>query len=77
MEHNKVIKDIVRGTVRINVRLSGIDTVYYWKNDFRYDVSVWQTLPKKRKEIRNDSIATKEEIMAAKMEFWNKIKPVE
>jgi len=76
MEHNKVIKDIVRGTVRINVKMSFLDR-YYWLDNVTYHVAVWQTLPKKRKEIRNDSIASKEEIMAAKMEFWNKIKPVE
>lgn len=75
MEHNKVVKDIYRGTVRINVRLSGVDTVYYWKNDFRYDITVWQTLPKKRKEVQNYSAATKEEIIAAKLELWEKIKP--
>jgi len=73
MQHELIIKD-TRGTIRIDARLQ-IDSTYYWKNNFRYDISTWHIPKGKRKEVLNNSIATDAEIYAAKMELWNKLKP--
>ena len=78
MTHEKVIKDS-RGTVRIIVSL--ITDRYFMvdgenKRHWRYDVMIGHTPPKKRKEhFRVDSIATDAEILEAKMELYNLIKP--
>jgi len=76
MRHEKVIKD-ERGTVRIEVVLWVASP---WATDregraFRYDVNVWHKEPKKRSEVWSASIATPSEILEAKLELWNKIKP--
>lgn len=76
MEHEKIIKDS-RGTVAIVVKLWVGD---HWGKDangnqYRYDVTTWIIEPGKRKKIYGSGIATGEEIQAAKLEIWNKIKP--
>ena len=70
MEHTKTIKD-ERGTINIYVKL----WIDQWKKAHRYDVRVGHIAPRKRTEYFNDDVATPEEIQAAKMEFWNLIKP--
>jgi hypothetical protein len=76
MTYTKTIKD-ERGTVNITVKLwhdmfGGTDKQ---GNLFRYDVSVSHKEPKKRTEIWDMSIATPQEILDAKLEYWNLIKP--
>jgi len=76
MIHEKTIKD-ERGTVRIQVKFwndqwGGTDRD---GNSFRYEIQVWHTAPRKRTEVSNIDIATKQEIFEAKTEFWNLIKP--
>ncbi len=72
MEHEKHIKD-ERGRIRICVKLS----INEWKQDWSYSVRVSVIPPKKRAEIWNQTIATPEEILQAKLEFWELIKPTE
>lgn len=77
MTHEKIIKD-ERGTIRIKVK--------FWcdewgrkdinGNSFAYEAHVFHTAPRKRTEVINTGIATDSEVLAAKLEFWNKIKPV-
>jgi len=76
MRHEKVIKDS-RGTVSITVDLHSFAayTTDRQGNEYRYDVIVHHIAPKKRTPIYNDTIATPAEILAAKLELWNKIKP--
>lgn len=73
MEHVKTIKD-ERGTVRIVVTLS---ISAYWSNaGFEYRISVSVVPPRKRNERYDNSVATEEEKQQAKLEFWEKIKPL-
>jgi len=76
MVHEKIIKD-ERGEITIIVKLW---SDYYHSvdrdgNTFRYDVTVHHKAPRKRTLVVNSAIATQEEIQAAKMEYWNLIKP--
>lgn len=76
MNTELIIKD-KRGTIRIIVTLwlatySGADKK---GNYYRYDILVWHKPPKKKTEVLSTSIATDKEILDAKMEFWNAIKP--
>ena len=77
MTYEKIIKDS-RGKIRISVclitdRYFILDKVN--NRNWRYDVSVWHILPKKRTEYINSTIATDAEILEAKMELHNLIKP--
>lgn len=77
MKHTKIVKDS-RGLILIEVTLL-TDRFYCLdqerKMNFRYDVTVWHTPPKKRTAYVNNSIATDEEILAAKMELHDLINP--
>lgn len=73
MKHEKIIKD-ERGKVVIIISL-WISDFFASENIFRYDCIVEHTPPGKRKGINTPDIATEEEILQAKMELWNKIKP--
>ena len=77
MIHEKIIKD-KRGEIKIVVDFV---TFSHGQTDnggnyFRYDVGVVHKAPRKHHEVFNDSIATKEEIDATKMELWEKMRPV-
>ena len=76
MRHEKIIKD-ERGTVTIIIELWVCNNFGKDRNgnEYRYDISVLHKAPKKRNDVFNDTIATPEEILAAKLELWNKIKP--
>ena len=76
MKHEKIIKD-ERGSIRIEVTL-WTDTCRHknkHREDYEYQIRVWHKPPKKRIEIANHSIATDQEILEAKLEFWNLFKP--
>ena len=68
MRHEKIIKDS-RGTVRIVIYF---ETTY---GNIRWTINVWHKAPKKRSEVWSDNIATPSEILEAKLELWEKIKP--
>jgi len=70
MTYEKVIKD-ERGTVKIYVSL----IIDRRSSHFSYDVRVTNIPPRKRTEIYNSTIATPQEILDAKTELWNLIKP--
>ena len=76
MRHEKHIKD-ERGSIRIEVTFWSDEWHHYNKEneDYRYQIRVWHKAPKKRNEVINHMIATDQEIMDAKLEFWNLIKP--
>lgn len=76
MDYEKIIKD-ERGKIRIKVVLvtfsfGQTDIV---GNHFRYDTHIWHTPKGKRSEIFNPYIATDAEILEAKTELWNLVKP--
>jgi hypothetical protein len=76
MIHIKTIKDD-RG--KIGIRVSLIDMAYFHEEviNIRYDVSVFVTPKGKRKNKGIDiSFCSPKEIMDAKLELWNKLKPV-
>jgi hypothetical protein len=77
MLHEKIIKDS-RGQIRIVINL-WTDSMFGTDrsgNKFRYDVQrVMHKAPNKRTEVSNDSIVTDAEILEAKMELYNLIKP--
>lgn len=77
MEYTKTIKDH-RGTVKVIVKL--VTFGHYGKdingNEYRYDVRTTVILPRKRTEIYDNTIATQEEILSAKLELWQIIKPI-
>lgn len=80
MKHIKIIKD-ERGKFEIEVSLWIVRET--WEGDphgntFRYDVYVRFTPSGKRKDVKNNCIemVTAEQILEAKTEFWNSIKPV-
>lgn len=76
MEHEKIIKDDTRGTIRIVVRLWTSDNFKdRHGNEFRYDVHVLHTPKGNRKAVVNDNIATPAEILEAKYELWKRIEP--
>lgn len=77
MQHEKIIKD-ERGTIRIEVEL----IINRWfavdkenNQHFKWDVRVWHKAPSKRSDVINTQIATLEEVLAAKMELYEFIKP--
>jgi len=75
MIHIKTIKDD-RGKIEIRVTL--IDMSYFMQEitDIRYDVSVYVTPKNKHRNTRIDnSFCSEKEIMDAKLELWNKLKP--
>jgi hypothetical protein len=78
MTHEKIIKDS-RGKIRIIVSL--VTDRYFTvdkenKRHWRYDVNIGHIAPKKRTEyFGNTSIVTDAEILEAKMELYNLIKP--
>lgn len=77
MLHEKFIKDY-RGSIRIEVNLI---TFRFGQTDikgnhFRYDTIVWHKAPRKKNEIQNFDIAAPHEILSAKMELWDLIKPI-
>lgn len=75
MTTETIIKDD-RGTIRIVVDLwTSKHFADASGSHFRYDVTVWHTPPKKRKETNNPGIAKPEEIWGAKMKLWSTIKP--
>ncbi len=74
MTHEKVIKD-ARGTVKIRVRLH-TDPYRGENGTHRYAVRVSLIAPRKRKEYGAPDAATAEEIHAAIMELWEKLKPI-
>lgn len=78
MTHEKIIKDI-RGRIRIIVSLiTDRNFVVDKENNahFRYDVMVGHIAPRKRNEyFFTNHIATDAEILEAKMELYNLIKP--
>jgi len=76
MRHEKVIKD-ERGTVTITVDLHSFAayTTDAKGNEYRYDICVLHIPPRKRNAIIDNTIATPSEILEAKLELWNKIKP--
>ena len=76
MRHEKIIKD-ERGTVIITVNLwtSQPNCTDRYGNEFRYDIMVHHIAPRKRNPVFNDDIATDAEILDAKLELWNLIKP--
>jgi hypothetical protein len=71
MQHEKIFKDSTRGKIKIRVSIY----VETFLDKYNYTAVVSHTPPGKRKELHNNSIATPEEIQAAKMELWNKLKP--
>lgn len=77
MTHKKIIKD-TRGLVSIEVTLL-TDSFFRLdkenKRNFRYDVTVWHTPPRKRTAIVDNSVATDEEVLSAKMELHDLINP--
>ena len=76
MIHIKTIKDD-RGKIEIRVSLVDMCRYFEEKVDIRYDVSVYVTPKGKRKNRSIDiSFMSPHEIMQAKMELWNKLKPV-
>lgn len=76
MRHTKIIKD-ERGTIGIDIDLYVFDMFRDQRgNNFRYDVSVWQKIGKQRDErYVSQLVATPEEILQAKLELWQQIKP--
>ena len=72
MRHEKVIKD-ERGTITIHVIL--IEVGNFWELSHRYDIFVLHIAPRKHNAVINDTIATPSEILEAKLELWEKIKP--
>ena len=74
MTHEKIIKD-ERGTIRIEVKFWQDN--WHHKNNFRWDITVWHKAPRKQIEKwDNPTIATPAEILQAKLEFWEMIKPI-
>jgi hypothetical protein len=75
MKHEKIIKD-ERGTVIIYITLVSFGVSSDTNgNKYRYDVIVHHIAPRKRNPEYSDNIATTAEILEAKLELWDKIKP--
>jgi len=68
MRHEKIIKD-ERGIIRIDVNMESSYNTVYWR------VNTFLKAPRKKNEVWVENIATPAEILEAKLELWNLIKP--
>ncbi len=70
MWHEKFIKD-GRGAIRIMITLQS----NAYRNDATYIANVFHKAPRKKNEVHDMTAASAEEIYAAKLECWEKLKP--
>jgi len=77
MKHTKEIKCPQRGNIKILVKLEAYFDYREAKNIVSYRVDVYHTPKGKRKELHDteNNICTESEILQAKLELWEKIKP--
>jgi hypothetical protein len=70
MWHEKYIKD-GRGVIRITVTMQSDS----YSSNVKYSANVFHKAPRERDEVYDMTAATAEEIYAAKLECWEKLKP--
>ena len=69
MIHKKILKRENGSTVKIEI------VFYEWASSFDYKHTITVTSPNKKVFFVDNSAATPEEIHAAKLELWEKMKP--